>query len=281
MFQTLGSSPIIMTGLGLNFQFRSRTLECLRPRMTFRLTYWWLEDRNIYICQKSNHKTDHEINLLLISEGDRWHYTALKSLSRLLPSRNSKHAHKQYFCTNCLQGFTQEFSRDEHCYCIDNKTVRVEMPSKGSTVEFYNGHNQFRVPFMMYADFEVILEPMQGSSPDPSEPYTKEVNQHIPFGFCIYSKFAYGENPLRLHGGKDCIEKFCKLIKEETKRLYHMFPEKPLDLLTPKQWKLHKRVSRCHICYKPFQGKNPKVRDHCHYTSKYRGPAHSFCKFKI
>ena len=95
---------------------------------------------------------------MLISEGDRWHYTVIKSLSRLLASKNSKHAHKQYFCNNCLQGFTQESSRDEHqVYCIDNETVRVEMPRKGSTVEFYDGQNQFRVPFMMYADFEAIL----------------------------------------------------------------------------------------------------------------------------
>ena len=78
-----------------------------------------------------------------------------------------------------------------------------------------------------------------------AKPTPKEVNRHIPSGFCIYSKFAYGEDPL-----------------------------------TPKQWKSYKRVSRCHICYKPFEGKKPKVRDHCHYTSKYRGPAHSFCSLR-
>ena len=90
------------------------------------------------------------------------HYTVVKSLSRLLSSSNSKHHGKQYFCNNCLQGFTQELSRDEHkVYCFDNETVRVEMPRKGSTVEFYDGQNQFKVPLMMYADFEVILEPIQ------------------------------------------------------------------------------------------------------------------------
>ena len=136
-------------------------------------------DRDIYIYQKSNYRRNREINLLLISEDDRWHYAAIKSLSRLLASRNSKHHGKQYFCTNCLQGFKLESSRDEHYgYCIDNETVRVEMLKKGSVVEFYNGQNQFKVPFMMYVGFEVILRPIQGSIPDPSEPYTKEVNRH-------------------------------------------------------------------------------------------------------
>ena len=74
---------------------------------------------------------------MLISEGDKWHYTAIKSLSRLFSSSNFKHKRKQYFCNNCLQDFTQELSRDQHySYCIDNKMVRVEMPRKGSTVEF-------------------------------------------------------------------------------------------------------------------------------------------------
>ena len=45
------------------------------------------------------------------------------------------------------------------------------MPNKGSTVQFYDGQNQFKVPFMMYADFEVLLEPIQERVPgDPNEP---------------------------------------------------------------------------------------------------------------
>ena len=120
-----------------------------------------VENNDVYIC-RNGWRHQREINLMLISEGDKWQYTAIKSLSRLIASKNSKHVYKQYFCTNCLQGFTQELSRDQHYgYCIDNETVRVEMPRKGSTVEFYDGQNQFKVPFMMYADFEALLEPIQ------------------------------------------------------------------------------------------------------------------------
>ena len=51
------------------------------------------------------------------------------------------------------------------------------MPSKGSTIEFYDGQNQLKVPFMMYADFETILEPKEDSmESDPDASYTKEVN---------------------------------------------------------------------------------------------------------
>ena len=73
---------------------------------------------------------------------------------------------------NCLQRFTQELSRDQHqAYCEDNESVSVEMPKQGSTVEFKDGQNKFKVPFIMYADFELILEPMGPVEPiSPNQP---------------------------------------------------------------------------------------------------------------
>ena len=129
----------------------------------------------------------------------------------------------------------------------------------------------------MYADFELILEPMNHGSSDPNQPYTNEVNQHTPSGWHVYSKFAYRDvdNLLRTYRGKDCIAMFCNYIKGEARRLYHMFPELPMDPLTKKQWKKYKRSTKCHICYRPFT-----LRDHCHYTALYRGPAHSLCNLR-
>ena len=59
-----------------------------------------------------------------------------------------------------------------------------------------------------------------------------------------------------------------------------MFPEKPMHPLTKKQWKRYKRSTICHICFKPFNSKESKVRDHCHYTGRYRLPAHSLCNLR-
>ena len=135
----------------------------------------------------------------------------------------------------------------------------------------------------MYADFESILELMDPVEPgSPNQPYTNEVNQHTPSGWCVYSKFAYRDvdNPLRTYRGKDCIETFFNYIKGEARRLYHMFPEKPMDPLTKKQWKKYKRSTKYHICYKPFTQTNLKVRDHCHDTGLYRGPAHLLCNLR-
>ena len=128
----------------------------------------------------------------------------------------------------------------------------------------------------MYADFEFILElmgpvvqgslcdpllgpgnnPRMGPHSSPGGPYgapistTRGINIHVPSGWCIFSKFAYGEvkDPLALHRGKDCVRKFSDHVIGEAHRLYGSFPEKPMEPLTPKQWKDYKHLSSCHIC---------------------------------
>ena len=201
---------------GLEFPVSIKDIGKFETRNNISVNVLAVEGRDICVHRKGQ-RVGREINLLMVSEDGIRHYTAIKSLSRLLSSKNSNTKRKQHFCMNSLQGFTQESSRDQHQdYCKDNESVRVEMPKQDSTIEFKDGQNQFRVPFIMYADFESILEPMDPVEPgSPSQPYTNEVNQHTPSGWCVYSKFAYGgvDNLPRTYRGKDCIEIFCNYIK--------------------------------------------------------------------
>ena len=50
--------------------------------------------------------------------------------------------------------------------------------------------------------------------------------------------------------------------------------------LTKSQIKEYTKASGCHICFKPFNKKEHKVRDHCHYSGLYRGAAHSSCNLQ-
>ena len=56
-----------------------------------------------------------------------------------------------------------------------------------------------------------------------------------------------------------------------------------MESLTSAEKKEYAKLKKCHICLKPFSAKVPKVRDHCHYTGKFRVPAHRICdlNFKI
>ena len=141
-----------------------------------------IEDRQIYICRKGGNY-ERVINLMLITESNRKHYVAIKSLSRLLQSQNTKHKGKEYFSMNCLQRFWEEKSRNEHIgYCKDKESVRIEMPHKAPIVEYSDGQFQFKVPFIMYTDFESILELISGPGNDPRILTTRDINVHIPSG---------------------------------------------------------------------------------------------------
>ena len=51
--------------------------------------------------------------------------------------------------------------------------------------------------------------------------------------------------------------------------------------LTDEENKSYKRQKICYICKKGFStGDDNKVRDHCHYTGKYRGADHSICNLR-
>ena len=146
-----------------------------------------------YICRKGL-DYDRVVNLMIIEDGEMKHYVAIKSLERLLSMNNSKHKESQHFCNNCLQGFKTQESRDNHYeYCRSNESVRIEMPTRNPIVSYSNGQHQFKVPFVMYADFGSILEPIQGVRNDPTQSSTRGVNVHKPSGWCLHSKFAHGK----------------------------------------------------------------------------------------
>ena len=147
---------------GVGFPVSFRDIKGFELRNQILVNVLAVEDRQIYICRKGG-DYERSINLMLITENNRKHYVAIKSLSRLLSNQNSKHNGKEYCCTNCLQGFSEEHSREEHIGCCkDNESVRIEMPHKRPIVEYSDRQFQFKVSFIMYADFESILEPISG-----------------------------------------------------------------------------------------------------------------------
>ena len=177
---------------------------------------------------------------------------------------------------------------------VARATLRSICPlKKKKWLKFHDGQYQFKVPFMLYADFESILKPVDERYKDRMNamtterkckvPYTEKINTHVPSGWCVRSTFAYGDisDPLKMYRGKNCVEKFVEYIEEEVKWLYETFPRKPMTELTDVLKKDHEAAEKCHICLKEFNDpKNRKARDHCHYTGMYRGAAYNNCNLK-
>ena len=81
------------------------------------------------------------------------------------------------------------------------------------------------------------------------------------------------------------MERFCKDLKKHTMKISDYEKEEMIPP-TDKENKSHEKPKICYICKKEFStienDKNAfklyhRVRDHCHYTGKFRGAAHSIC----
>ena len=83
------------------------------------------------------------------------------------------------------------------------------------------------------------------------------------------------------------MKNFCKSFREHGKRIIGFFKKKILPL-TNKELKSHEDdMSKYVIFAENISQKNfseinyRKVGDHCHYTGKYRGAAHSICNLRF
>ena len=77
-------------------------------------------------------------NLLMISNGENWHYLFVKNLSRLLRGITSNH-NGDYYCLNCFHSYRTENKLNTHKeICENNEYCNIEMPSPNNKLIKYN-----------------------------------------------------------------------------------------------------------------------------------------------
>ena len=173
------------------------------------------------------------------------------------------------------KGKTQKHEKgcNNHDYCY------VEMPDKGNKMlKHYHGKKPLKAPFRIYADLKCLPEKMHSCRNNLQKSYTEKKSKHTPSGYSLFTNCSFNEakNKLSYYRGKDCIEKFCKDLKELAMRIVN-YGKKEMIALTDEEIKFYKEEKVCNICKKGFSidndKKHHKVRGHCHYTGKFRGAA--------
>ena len=99
---------------GIRFPVSVRDIKKFKIKNQISINLLAIEDRQIYICRKGGNNYECIINIMLITESNRKHYVAIKSLSRLLLIQNTKLKGKEFFCMNCLQRLWEQKSRNKH-----------------------------------------------------------------------------------------------------------------------------------------------------------------------
>ena len=226
---------------------------------------------------------EHDIVLLLIKDGKKSHYCLVKNLSALLASQINRHKGTSHICLNCINGFKSKDSLKKHKeYCYNNECVNIVMPPPNTFLKFDKFRFSERAPFVIYADFESFIKPMDSCDPDPNKSYTKKYQKHKPSGFSYYIKSLYedvkkSEKRTYIKTKKeepDAEDVFVKWLEEDVKEIANIKPKEMI--ITEEEQKEFDKASDCWICGEELKNDN-KVRDHCHYTGRYRGAAHNKC----
>ena len=146
------------------------------------------KDERVYPLKVSKYTgCKHDILLLLIKDGEKSHYCLVKNTSALLASQINNHKGTSHICLNCINGFKSIDSLNKHKeYCYNNECVKIVMPPPRTYLKFNKFRYSERAPFVIYADFESLIKPMDNCDPDPNKSYTKKYQKHKPSGFSYY-----------------------------------------------------------------------------------------------
>ena len=264
---------------GINFPMKARDYEIVEERFNINVNVFGYEKRvfSLYVSKKSNEQV---LNVLLISNEEKSHYVFIKDFNRLMYSEvKTKNQHKKHFCMSCLQNFTTKEILNNHrerCLLI-NETQAVKYET--GTIKFKNFDKQIPIPFEIYADTECLLKRIH----IPLGKHTKLYQEHIPNSIgaklvCIDDRFTL---PTKFFSGSNCINDFIKWVFIQQKRINQIIDNhfnKKLKM-SEEDENNYQNSQNCWICNQKII--KDKVRDHCHITSKFRGPAHKECNSKL
>ena len=141
---------------------------------------------------KYNLTRENQVILLMITNGEKWHYLAVTSLSRSLRGITSNH-NGDFYCLNCFCAYATENKLESHKkVCENHDYCSIEMPNEDNKILKYNHREKsMRAPFIIYADLESLLEKMETCYNNPEKSSTTKINKHTPSGYSLFTYCSF------------------------------------------------------------------------------------------
>lgn len=154
----------------------------------------------------------------------------------------------------CLKGYRELESLKRHSeYCSKHDAQRIGLPKVGSTLGFKHFSKSMKVPFVVYADFESVLEPISGCQPHPETSYANKLHKHIPSSFCYdikcFDDSVYKQDPVTFTAEIEADTLFIDTLEQDIKNIYRQIKfSEPIDELTNIEQEQYNSTTICFIC---------------------------------
>ena len=111
------------------------------------------------------------------------------------------------------------------------------MPTKNNNIIKYNhGENSMKIPFVIYANLECLLEKVSTCINNPYESSTTDIKKHTPSGYAIFTHCSFDESKSKLnyYGKDDCMNNM--IIRKHVTKIINYEKKKMISLTTEKKY---------------------------------------------
>ena len=241
-----------------------------------------IEKQEIYAYETGigRRETDNVLNLLSIPVHKNYllkekkkvktqqHLVVINDLNAFMTQKTGKGSNRtrRKLCLKCLNYFKNDFNLKKHKLSCNNPRGQVEtMPEEGEKIKFNSWHKKSPSEVVGFLDFETV----QVNDEENPEVKTLKAYQYSlvfvdKFDNLLFEKREFSEEG---KAGDMCLE---TLLQIEQRLFSHARRSKEMKM-TKSDWIESRKAKTCHICEQDFYEGEEKVRDHCHYSSKFLG----------
>ena len=250
--------------------------------------YGWSEERKLFPIHVSDNSPTfgepdkRHVDLLLVEDGPRSHYTLIRTMSRLVKYTSNNNG-KQEFCRRCLFRIPTIHAAAEHikhCNSPTDCVTQLICPQPDSKAYFKNFQKMQSSPYVVYCDFESLIVDYLGPMPE-NLPKTVKINNHqiCSFAYVVVRSDGAYYDP-QMYRGPDAASYFLTQMQHLRNQLSNQLNLSEI-VMTPEDQQQFELAQTCWICKNQFALEDQKVRDHDHISGKFRGAAHNDCNLKL
>ena len=196
------------------------------------------------------------------------HLVIINDLDAFMTQKTGKgnNRTRRKLCLKCLNYFKNDFTLKKHKLSCNNPRGQVEtMPEEGEKIKFNSWHKKSPSEVVGFLDFETV---QINDEENPEVKTLKAYQYSLVFvdklDNLLFEKREFSEEG---KAGDMLLE---TLLQIEDRLFSHARRSKEMKM-TKSDWIESRKAKACHICEQDFQEGEEKVRDHCHYSSKFLG----------